>query len=1126
VVRHEATWQEPASDAAAAPRFVAREASERWCEAAIAAVGDGRPHVALVVGEPGAGKTRLLRELGARAVARGVAVSVGRGSEGAVVPFEPLCRALSGALADPRRKRRAPLALDRELLERLVGGRIPRTRSPASRALMRDSARMASSVARAIVDLARPAPLLMVLDDLQWVDHASLDAFELLAFALADAQTAGDQLPLLLVGGLRPPAPEQRLARTLAKLQRESACHVLSLAGFDEDEMAQLLSALGVGPATHQMVALVREATVGNPLFAVEVVRQLQRVGAVKRQGRFFSIVPGAIHIPLPADVRDALTARTAGLDARARELLTLGAVLGDPFELATLRAIGGIERSALDALLDGWVEATLVVSDGARAHFAHPLVRQGLLADLPSTRRQRLHADIAEGLEHLAGRSADDQRLAIAHHLVCAGPAADPARVVAECMRAGELAGNRHSWTDAARFYEAALAAAEHDPRLLSDAARADLHFRAGFAHYRDQDAGSCLAQFEAAIAAARSANDLPSLARALLGRTRAHFTLVSVAYGTRIETDELQAVVEQVAEQDPLLAAFAWSEMAQVLWTAKRPREARAFAQRALAVGTRKKSAMLAAEAHRALSLISAQELDPQGALDHLESGLGWARRGHESWIESQILQRMILPLLWLGKTDKLEAVATSAASSTQLIHDWGDHSLAHGGLTCWAVACGEFDRAEGHVREMLRLMRRSGYPWAAPTGLPAIALGRALRGAWAEAAEALSLLAKPGEVFAEPSPDITSVSLVLQQVIDAWHSPDARRSIVDSFEVVMPQIARAARADIYALGLVSAVVECAEFDGAEGDIAATAYGILEEAHERGVVLTTGWVSLVPRVLGVAATLMQRWDDAISWFTRALESSRALGARVEHLRTTVSFAAMLVRRGHTGDDTRALELLALAVPQLRDLGMSPLLATATALADQLTPPPSRKRRSAKRRPSAAVDPEGGPSLAIMFTDIEGSTAAFVRLGDAAGLAMVHAHDSVVRDWLARCNGTWMKHTGDGILAAFPAVPSALDCAVAIQRAFARHTRRHPHRPLRVRVGINVGQPLAANGDLFGTAVNTAARVCARAKGGEILVTQAVHRLAEGGDFRFRARGRVTLRGLRSPTRVYAVAW
>ena len=76
------------------------------------------------------------------------------------------------------------------------------------------------------------------------------------------------------------------------------------------------------------------------------------------------------------------------------------------------------------------------------------------------------------------------------------------------------------------------------------------------------------------------------------------------------------------------------------------------------------------------------------------------------------------------------------------------------------------------------------------------------------------------------------------------------------------------------------------------------------------------------------------------------------------------------------------------------------------------------------------------------------------------------------------------------------------------------------------MRIGINVGEPLAEEGDLFGTAVNVAARVCARAKGGEILVTEAARDLVEGSAIRFRARGLATLRGLRTPVRLFQVVW
>jgi class 3 adenylate cyclase len=738
-----------------------------------------------------------------------------------------------------------------------------------------------------------------------------------------------------------------------------------------------------------------------------------------------------------------------------------------------------------------------------------------------------QLSAKIACGLAALP--PTDDRHLEIAHHLLASAPLADPARLVADASHAAEIASARHAWTDAARFYEGALQALDRCAPPPSDLARSELHFLAGFAHYRDQDAGACLEQFDAAIACARTTGSPVALARALLGRIRARFTLVSAAYGERIETDELEGIIDAVTREDAVLAGFAWSEMAQVLWTARRPVEARALAERGLAIGEEHKAAMLVAEAHRALSLISAQQLDPHAALEHLEMGLAQARRGREAWLESQILQRMILPLLWLGKVDRVATVGAEAAASTQVIHDWGDHSLAHGGFTCLAVARGDFAAAEHSLAETLRLVRRSGYPWAAPTALPAIALARALSGGWPDAHAALELLATPGEIFESPGADIVGMSFVLQQVLTAWESADERALVRERLEPLTSQLADGVRDDIFALGFAAAVVDGAALLGSRR-IAEAIHEPLLRAHERGVVLATGWVALVTRLLGVTASLLERWEDAASWFELAMAESADRQLRTESLRTALAYAHVLERRHAPGDGERALELLAVALPQLRELGMRTLAAEAAELAARLRKPAASgataPRSGHRGRSGAAAATPIGPLLAIMFTDIEGSTSAYDRLGDVAGRAIVRAHDAIVRDAIRRSDGTVMKHTGDGVEAAFPSVAAAVESAIAMQQEFARHRRRHPARAFRVRIGINVGEPLAEDGDLFGTAVNVAARVCARAKGGEILVTHAVRKLLGEPGPRVLARGRVTLRGLRSPVRLFQIVW
>jgi len=168
----------------------------------------------------------------------------------------------------------------------------------------------------------------------------------------------------------------------------------------------------------------------------------------------------------------------------------------------------------------------------------------------------------------------------------------------------------------------------------------------------------------------------------------------------------------------------------------------------------------------------------------------------------------------------------------------------------------------------------------------------------------------------------------------------------------------------------------------------------------------------------------------------------------------------------------------------------------------------------------------EAGGLVTILFTDMEGSTVFTQRLGDAKAQEVVRTHNRIVRDALKACSGSEVKHTGDGIMASFASAIRALECAIAIQRAFAQHNEEHPDTPVRVRIGLNAGEPVAEEEDLFGTAVQLAARICAQAERGEILVANVVRELAAGKGFLFADRGEVALRGFEDPVRLYQVRW
>jgi class 3 adenylate cyclase len=160
-----------------------------------------------------------------------------------------------------------------------------------------------------------------------------------------------------------------------------------------------------------------------------------------------------------------------------------------------------------------------------------------------------------------------------------------------------------------------------------------------------------------------------------------------------------------------------------------------------------------------------------------------------------------------------------------------------------------------------------------------------------------------------------------------------------------------------------------------------------------------------------------------------------------------------------------------------------------------------------------------------VLFTDIVESTSLTQRLGDAGAMAMVRAHDEIVRGALERHRGSEVKHTGDGLMAAFPSVVSAIESAVEIQRRIA-DAEGTGGMPVRVRIGMAAGEPVTERNDLFGATVQLAARLCSRADPGGILVAGAVHDLALGKGFTFRSRGRLRLKGFDSPMHAFEVVW
>ncbi len=157
-----------------------------------------------------------------------------------------------------------------------------------------------------------------------------------------------------------------------------------------------------------------------------------------------------------------------------------------------------------------------------------------------------------------------------------------------------------------------------------------------------------------------------------------------------------------------------------------------------------------------------------------------------------------------------------------------------------------------------------------------------------------------------------------------------------------------------------------------------------------------------------------------------------------------------------------------------------------------------------------------------VLFTDLVGHTEMMSRLGDERGRDVLREHEAITRNFLKQHGGTEVKTMGDGFMASFSLVTKAVECGIALQRAFAEREGE----PLSVRVGLNAGEPIEENGDLFGATVILASRIAAKADGGEIIVADTVRGLCSGKGFLFADRGEFVAKGFEETMRVFEVNW
>jgi tetratricopeptide (TPR) repeat protein len=862
----------------------------------------GMGSLALVAGDPGVGKSRLLDELVARAGSVGMTALAGRCVEGeGAVAYLPFIEVLE-QLARERGE---------EELERLLGddaGQIarlvPKLRRrfsdvPALADVPADQARrlLFAAVCDVLERLAGGEPLLVLLEDLHWADESSLALLEHLTGRLSET-------PILAIGTYRVgEAPVGTpLARTLARLIARHDVLRLELPPLGLQELMDLVAALHGSRPPAPLLKRLAEDSGGNPFFLEELYQHLVERG---------ELTGGDAVVSLPDSIRLVLGHRLERLSAACREALTLGALVGRDFD-EILLAAAGAERGQLEAALDEGLHAGLLTTGedqlgGERYRFAHALVRQAILGGLSPARRRRLHLALADAIERL-DQGELSQAVELADHLERAGSEADPLRAALANQAAARRMLEVAAFQEALDRLERAVArcpAGEsvHVAELLADrgnAARSLGRMEEAFADwYAALDRGG--------PEWSRAPRICRDLARSLDITGRLDEAIAAARRGLELVGND------PTPERARLLASLAYT-----LGLSGASRQAANAQEEALAIAAGLGDIRVRGDVQAAAVSQHFASTDHVAEARAAIEASGLLLAAGELWDAAQATMMRMLCALRRGRLDEAEALDDDVASLSRR----SGHAVAD----LWRRRCleavhlvrtGDLDRYASFTAEDLDFCRERKLRWVADALLHA-----GMCSFWQGDLDAARSYLDEAASVPTPPAYIGRYSSA-RFVIDAWAGDERaferhRSAVEDALSSAGLHEARTLGRTIFRLSSLEGHVLLGQYDAA-ADLRAAAV----EASEGGMLLRLGDLRLVPLLLALGAGCTSDWGEA----ERQLDEARRLIDRLPHRRegpdADLFEGILLGLRAGPGNASGAREVYARATARYRRLGM-----------------------------------------------------------------------------------------------------------------------------------------------------------------------------------------------------------
>jgi len=909
--------------------FVGRHQEIISLKAALEEALAGRGMLIALVGEPGIGKTRTAQELAAYASQRSCQVLWGRCYEEQGTPaYWPWIQAIRSYVSQQESESiKAAMGPGASDIAEIIPGlreKLPNLQFPPGLEPALARFRLFDSVTTFLRNAAESQPLMLILDDLQWADPASLLLLEFVAREVADCR-----LLVLVTYRNVELSRSHPLSETLGGLAREQLFRRIPLRGLAPKELELLIESTADISPGESFARALHSQTDGNPFFAIEVIRALREEGQLRPERINES---QALTLSIPQGVREVIGRRLNRLSVECNQVLTMASVIGRTFQLDQLIRLMGkfSEEEAMDALEEG-LGASIIEEVPGFANgfqFSHAIIQETLLSELSAVRRMRLHAQVAQALEEMYGVNAEDHAGELAFYFAQAEPVLGPVKLVRYSLIAGEQALQKYAWEEALTLFQRGLSARANQS---VDSDTAALLFGVGRAqenggpnNIRQEAFGNLvlafdyycgvgnvlkaveIAEFPIPITLWRIDGLTQLIPRALelvppdsltAGRLLTRYgNVLGIQQGDYEEAKGAFVNALEIAQRqnDPALEIRALVDAARVDRFHLRYQECLIGNLKAIEMARLVDDPQAQVSAHYEASLALMYVGELLQAREHVKATVELAERLRTCW--------------WLYSAYGVQALLSALEGDWQAARGFTDRSLSAAyGSTGRMIArrvvleyeVGEFSEGKAYLELLEEELNRTRLEPTVSTALGALAIPLV------------------GQITGERCQ--SDIAETIAKTILSSHSST-------------PFVAAYARVSLALLAVQ------------RGDQAAAAQQYAELKRFEGLIV--GFVA-VGRLLGLLARTMGNPDQAIDHFVGAESFCRSAGYHPELAWTCFDYADTLHRRNLSGDREKATSLLDETLSISNELGMRPLMLRVLAVLEPAQPKSGRASNS-----------------------------------------------------------------------------------------------------------------------------------------------------------------------------------